>query len=165
MSNSDANTQNGDSPSLGGAKRTSITGQEPEISGARPRVLILDDMADNLQLYATLMEFHGWRVTGVQNGDQAMQQLTDEHWDLFITDIIHPGAQTVMLCRFIRSQPALALMPILVVSADERGCAQLNEFYHLRVVCLAKPIALSTFMQIVREALTASRRGQAYPAQ
>jgi CheY-like chemotaxis protein len=165
MSDSDGTPQSSDSPSLGGAKRGTISGQEPELSGARPRVLILDDMSDNLQLYASLMEFYGWGVTGVQHGDLALQQLQSEQWDLFITDIMHPGAHTVMLCRFIRSQPATHLLPILVVSADERGCEEINKYYRLRVVCLSKPIVLSSFMQVVREALTASRRGEAYPAE
>ena len=79
------------------------------------RVLYIEDAVDQALLVKAMFNtMAGYQVTHVQDGDQALTLLVNEHWDLIITDLNLPGADGFTVIRTVRKHSAD--IPILVTT-------------------------------------------------
>ena len=70
----------------------------------RERILIADDEPDILSLCLRIIRGEGFDAVGVSNGLEAIEQAEQEHFDLFLTDIMMPvmmGLETAQAIRQI----------------------------------------------------------------
>jgi CheY-like chemotaxis protein len=141
-----------DIPMLGSVYQRLHSGNEPELSGARPHIVILDDYEAETGLLKTLLELMGYRITSIANGDRAFDVLVEMHPDLFITDIQHPGMDTASICKRIRTEPALAFMPIILYTACPfEECEPL--IVGLNLAHMFKPVALDDMLRLIARAI------------
>lgn len=90
------------------------------VANARPatqRVLVVDDepeIARTLRLY---LEQAGYEVLVAHDGEQALHAIRRERPDLVILDLMLPGRDGWEVTRIVRSDPALAALPILMLTA------------------------------------------------
>jgi putative two-component system response regulator len=85
------------------------------------RVLIVDDVAANVQLLATILSRDGYEVRTAANGDDGLRAVRREHPDLVVTDVVMQGGDGLMLCRAIKRDPSTRLIPVvLLTSLDGR---------------------------------------------
>jgi CheY-like chemotaxis protein len=82
-------------------------------------VLVADDTAANRQLLDYLLGVGGYRVVLADDADSGYAAAHRERPDLAIIDVHMPGGGT-NLARKIRSDPALAHIPLIAVSSDGR---------------------------------------------
>lgn len=84
------------------------------------RVLLVDDDESSRELAHTRLSLLGYQVTPCSNGKDAvaMVQAHSIPFDLLITDLRMPGMNGADLIALLRSSPATAELPILIVSAD-----------------------------------------------
>ena len=90
-------------------------------------LLVVDDDELNREIYRRNLEAAGHRVTVAPSGAVALKRLEETIPDLIILDVHMPGMDGFEVCRRIRSQPPLADVPILFVTAkyhDEVSMAQ-----------------------------------------
>lgn len=80
-------------------------------------VLIIEDEADAAELFAEMMRVSGFRVVKITSSVPAMSRLTNEKPDLVILDIMMPDISGLDILRDMRRDPALAAVPVVVVSA------------------------------------------------
>jgi DNA-binding NtrC family response regulator len=92
---------------FGGAEK-----QVVPLMGAR--VLVVDDEADSVAMFADVLKLHGIKVVAVGTVDQALAVLRSEHVDLLLTDLGLPGASGIDLTREVRLLDDL--LPIIVVT-------------------------------------------------
>ncbi len=59
--------------------------------GEPPLVLVVDDVADNRDLYATYLEWAGYRVATAADGDEALAKAVALHPDAVLMDLSLPG--------------------------------------------------------------------------
>ncbi len=78
--------------------------QPPLAPDPPPRVLIVDDAADNREMYAAYLERAGFRVGEAATAVQALAQIEREPADLVVTDIALPGVDGIELCRRLKHQ-------------------------------------------------------------
>jgi signal transduction histidine kinase/ActR/RegA family two-component response regulator len=68
---------------------------QPEVRGGTESILVVEDEDQVRELVQRLLEMHGYRVTVVRNGVEALALLAQgdvaEGFDLLLTDIIMPG--------------------------------------------------------------------------
>ncbi len=83
-----------------------------------PVVLLVEDNADTRGMYATFFGLEGFRVLEAGDGLQALSQLAGEKPDVMLLDLGLPRLNGVQLLRFIRQQPRLADLPVVVVSGQ-----------------------------------------------
>lgn len=83
-----------------------------------PTILLVDDDPGLLSLYEWALERRGYRVLRSGNGEVALQTAARHIPDLIVTDWNMPRMDGVELCQRLRSYPALALIPVILVSAD-----------------------------------------------
>lgn len=82
-----------------------------------PRLLIADDDAAIRRLIALVLRRENYQLTLVAGGVPALEHLQAETPDLVICDLNMPDLDGFQLLGAMRSVPALAGVPVLVVTA------------------------------------------------
>lgn len=81
------------------------------------KVLVAEDDLDNQELLKRRLLTLGLDVTCCSNGRQAIEWLSRQPFDLLILDIAMPEMSGVEVLQWIRSQPHLQYIPVIVTSA------------------------------------------------
>lgn len=114
------------------------------------RVLVVEDNELNLKLFCDLLRAHGFTAEPVRDGRDAVDHARAFVPDLVITDIQLPHVTGIELIALLRSDPQLAAVPIMAVTAyagrddEERARAAGANAY------VTKPISLARFIEEVR---------------
>ncbi len=83
-----------------------------------PRVLIVDDDPDIREVVSAMLEAVGLTVMAVESGEDAIERLVSEAFDLLVLDWNLPRMTGIELCRTLRKDPGLAAMPVLFLTAN-----------------------------------------------
>jgi PAS domain S-box-containing protein len=86
------------------------------LSRTTARILVADDNAD-MRGYVSRLLAERWEVEGVSNGAAALDAIGQRRPDLVLTDVMMPELDGFGLLRAIRSDPALRLLPVILLSA------------------------------------------------
>lgn len=88
------------------------------VSSAERTVLVVDDSATVRRMVAAVLESAGWPVIVANDGPQALALLQDTSVGLVITDLNMPEMDGITLIEQMRLLPALAQVPILVLTTE-----------------------------------------------
>jgi signal transduction histidine kinase/DNA-binding response OmpR family regulator len=88
-----------------------------DMPGAGSRVLLADDNADMREYVQRLLAAQGYAVQTVGNGEAALAAVRTSAPDLILSDVMMPGLDGFGLLRAIRGEPALASIPVILLSA------------------------------------------------
>jgi CheY-like chemotaxis protein len=110
-----------------------------------PKILLVDDDLSNVLPVVLALEQAGHAVTWVASTADAMTALLQHPVECLITDYEMPGQDGVQLCRAVRTQPAFAALPIVMMSAAPEPLAR----GRLWTRFLRKPIAVAEFLRVV----------------
>ena len=81
------------------------------------RILIAEDDRELRQLFTHVLIKNGYTVTGVSNGQEALDALDTDYYDLIISDIMMPMVDGYELVRQLRE--AGNTTPVLMVTAKD----------------------------------------------
>lgn len=81
------------------------------------KILIAEDDSELRQLFSHVLTKHGYSVTGVVNGSEALNALNQSYYDLIISDIMMPNVDGYELVRSIRSTGSTT--PVLMITAKD----------------------------------------------
>ena len=81
-------------------------------------VLVVDDQAANRRLLDAVLTPRGYRVLAASSGEEALQTLQEDQPDVVLLDILMPGMDGYEVCRRIRSDPATAILPVVMITAS-----------------------------------------------
>jgi two-component system sensor histidine kinase/response regulator len=120
-------------------------------TGARARVLVVDDQRINCDVAEALLQSAGFEAESVESAAAAIERLARGGIDIALIDLQMPEMDGLELTRALRAAAATASLPIIAVSAcafeeDRAAClaAGMNAF-------VAKPIdAVTLFEAIAR---------------
>jgi DNA-binding SARP family transcriptional activator/class 3 adenylate cyclase/CheY-like chemotaxis protein len=81
-------------------------------------ILVVDDTPANVRLLEAILVTHGHQVRSVSSGAEALSVVEGEAPpDLVLLDIQMPGMNGFEVCRRIREHDALAMLPIIMITA------------------------------------------------
>src|SRR5579885_733007 len=119
-----------------------------------PRVLIVDDRLDDVELMAAALEqvLPGLRLTAVRSAEEALVQASEEPWSLILVDYKLPRQTGLeLLPKLQRAAPSAAIIMLtghgderIAVEAMRRGAA-----YYLK----KSPALLTELPLVVNEVL------------
>jgi len=92
---------------------------EDATSCAPARILVVDDTPANVKLLEDLLGFHGYEVEAATSGEEALEAIRERLPDLMLLDVLMPGLSGYDVCRAVRADPALAMLPVVLVTALE----------------------------------------------
>ena len=81
------------------------------------QILVVEDDADIAALVAHYLERAGHRVDRLTSGAEVLPRLRRAPADLVILDLMLPGMDGLLVCQAMRSDPAIAAIPIIMVTA------------------------------------------------
>jgi two-component system phosphate regulon response regulator PhoB len=81
------------------------------------RILVIDDEPDLRELVRVNLDQAGYSVETASSGREALHALHRSIPDLVILDLMLPDVSGTELCRKIRSDPALAELPVIMLTA------------------------------------------------
>jgi len=85
------------------------------------RILIVDDFSTMRRIVKNLLNDLGFTNTAeADDGTTALIELHKSRFDLVITDWNMPGMSGIDLLKAIRADPALAKIPVLMVTAEAK---------------------------------------------
>lgn len=118
------------------------------------RILIVDDEPSITEFVSYAMQKEGYLTEVASDGEEALVKIEQQHFDLFILDIMLPGIDGYELCRRIRAKMAT---PILFLSARD---TELNKVVGLELGAddyLAKPFGVRELLARTRALLRRSQ--------
>jgi two-component system cell cycle response regulator DivK len=117
------------------------------------RILVVEDNADNMTLITDVLHSLGYTVLSAKDGEEGVKAAQTEKPDLILMDLSLPRMDGWTAARTIKSEPALAEIPIIALTAHamsgdreralEAGC---NDY-------VSKPINLRDLMSKLRQYL------------
>ena len=81
------------------------------------KILIAEDDRELRQLFAHVLTKHGYTVSGVSNGQQALEAMSGDYFDLIISDIMMPVVDGYELVRQLRQTGCIT--PVLMITARD----------------------------------------------
>ncbi len=81
-------------------------------------VLVVEDNADMLELFCTVLNDNGYRAIAATDGSDALKIMEKEYIDLIVADIMMPNMDGYELTRSLRD--ARYDLPILIVTAKDQ---------------------------------------------
>lgn len=82
-----------------------------------PSILVVDDTPANLQLLASMLKGHGYRVRPINSGEQALRAVETQVPDLILLDITMPDMDGYEVCRRLKGNELWRDIPVLFISA------------------------------------------------
>jgi len=122
------------------------------------KILLADDESNIRTLGAKLLKEAGYEVVTAANGKEAIEKAIAEKPDLVITDIRMPEKTGFDVCKALRSDPVLADIPIIILSALGDEYNKITGFEGGADDYLTKPFRSEELKDRITALLT--RRGQ-----
>ena len=125
-----------------------------------PKILIVEDDADTRQLLKIRLESSGYETAFAFDAVTAIGVAREEKPDLILLDMGLPGGDGVVVMERLRAFPALAHIPVVVVSAREPTSTEPRATEAGAEAYLQKPIDNEKLLAAVRSALGEEASGR-----
>jgi len=79
-------------------------------------VLVVDDVASNLELVRRLLVKEGYNVVGASNGAAALDAVAHDAPDVVLLDVMMPGLTGFDVCRRLKQNPLTRLLPVVLLT-------------------------------------------------
>ena len=134
-----------------------------EVMDTRPRILIVDDEEDIVDLLAYNLEREGYEPLVARDGIEALDRAAAEHPDLIVLDVMMPRLDGIETCRRLREDALLRKTPILMLTARTEEKDQIRGLDVGADVYISKPVSMPVLLSQTRALLRGVRRDQEPP--
>ena len=117
-----------------------------------PRILIVDDEDDFIELVRFRLAAQGYEFLVATDGVQALTQARQARPDLILLDILLPDLDGLSVCEILRRQPSTRKIPVIFMSAlsgditRRTACTHAQDFF-------TKPLDLPRLQQRIADLL------------
>ncbi len=118
------------------------------------RILIVDDEPNIVVPLQFLMEQNGYEVMVAQNGEEAVETLSERRPDLVLLDIMLPGMDGYEVCEILRSNSEWKDIKIILLTAKGRNVNVAKGLALGADRYITKPFSNSDIVEAVKGLLT-----------
>ncbi len=123
------------------------------MSSPQKLILVVEDEPDTAEMFAEMMRLNGFRVVKTYYSASAMGILSQAKPDVVVLDLMMPDVSGMEVLKFVRREPELDHVPVVVVSAksmpaDIREALEAGATFYL-----TKPVAYGDLMNAVEKAI------------
>jgi DNA-binding response OmpR family regulator len=125
----------------------------------RKTVVIVEDDPALAEMFAEMMRIIGFEVFRTYSSTPAVGLITREKPDLVLLDVMMPGASGLEVVRYMRREPRLMHIPVIILSAKsmpediEEGLEAGATLY------LSKPVNLTDLEMAIQQVLPGQAAG------
>lgn len=87
------------------------------MTGNEKTVIVIEDEADAAEMFAEMMRVSGFRVIKTSSSIPAIDLIRHEIPDVVLLDVMMPDVSGLEVLRFMRREPDLKEIPVIVISA------------------------------------------------
>ena len=116
----------------------------------RPRVLLVDDEPDQVEMYSYPLQHSGFDVVGAYSGESGVARAREARPDVIVLDVRLPDMTGWDVCAILKTDPRTEHIPIVMLTAmaspglaqqaTSAGCAA-----HLLKPCYPDELARTVF--------------------
>jgi DNA-binding response OmpR family regulator len=117
------------------------------------KILVVDDEEDMVQLVSYNLRVNGYEVLSANTGLDALAKARKSLPNLIILDLMLEGMDGYSICEILRSQPATADLPIIMLTALSGQIARLNGLAAGANEFLTKPFSPQQLVLSVKRVL------------
>ncbi len=117
------------------------------------RILVVDDTPNNVKLLRDMLMVRGYDVVTATDGDEALERVKDCKPDLVLLDVVMPRMNGYDTCRAIRANPETAVLPVVMVTAQDPAVERIKGIEAGADDFLAKPVNTQELLARVRSLL------------
>ena len=119
------------------------------------KILYIEDIQDNITLVEKIVASRGHEFLYAKNAETGLEMAFTSSPDLILLDLGLPDADGQTLSVWLRNDPTLEKIPIIVLTAwPEEVVQHTVEAYNLNGY-LCKPFSMQDLLQIINKALGA----------
>jgi DNA-binding NtrC family response regulator len=116
-----------------------------------PRILVVDDDKVSCQLFTEVLEGEGYDVHRAHSGEEALDRLRQEAYELLVVDVRMPGITGIDVTRTVRrEQPSVPVIVMTAFGSIETAVEAIQEGAYDYV---SKPMNLDELKKIVSRGL------------
>lgn len=120
---------------------------------APKKVLIAEDSSVIQNLTKKILQFQNFEISSVKNGEQVLQALAKEPFDILLLDINMPVMDGMECAKLVRAlpDPAKANIPIVAITGNARNYS-MEDFKSVGInEYLQKPLNFDNLVDVVKK--------------
>jgi DNA-binding response OmpR family regulator len=121
----------------------------------QPRILVVDDDFDILEMTRTVLAGAGYRVTAVGSGREALRSVREHGFDLVLLDINMPEMDGWETLRLMAFDEETVTPPVVMFSVNSEVRNKVQGMQEGAVDYITKPFAVDDLLARVRRVLEA----------
>jgi len=123
------------------------------MANVNKRIVIVEDELDTAEMFAEMMRLSGYTVLSSFGGTPAISLISHEKPDAVILDVMMPDLSGLEVVRYMRRDPRLSHIPVIIVSAKGLPSDIKNGLDAGASVYLTKPVAFQDLDGAVSNAI------------
>jgi phosphoserine phosphatase RsbU/P len=116
-------------------------------------ILIVDDVSRNIQILGTILRSEGYSLAFATSGQQALEIVASQHFDLILLDVMMPGMNGFEVCQKLQADPSTAQIPVIFLTAKTSSEDIVQGFEAGAVDYVTKPFNAPELLARVRNHL------------
>jgi two-component system, OmpR family, alkaline phosphatase synthesis response regulator PhoP len=119
----------------------------------RRRVLVVDDEPDVLLLCRVNLEFEGYDVVEASDGEQAMERLREQRFDVVLLDVMMPKMDGWQVLEAVKADDELKEIPVVMLTAKVQDQDQIRGWSQGAADYITKPFSPLALSQVLQDVL------------
>ncbi|MBN2387109.1 MAG: response regulator [Anaerolineales bacterium] len=120
---------------------------------AEQTIIVVEDEQDAAEMFSEMMRVSGYRVLTATSSTPAMDMIASERPAAVILDIMMPDVSGLEVLRFMRADPQLARIPVVVVSAKSLPVDIKSGLDAGAAIYLTKPVGFLDLKEAIERVL------------
>lgn len=119
-------------------------------SDEKAKILVVDDLSENLLSYQAILEELGQEVVAVTSGEEALKEVLKNDFAVVLLDVNMPGMDGLETASMIRARKRSAHLPIIFITAFADDLRVSEGYAHGAVDYIASPVVPAILRAKVR---------------
>jgi len=126
----------------------------------KKRILVVDDQTEILDVTALVLESAGYDISKANSGDDALERLAREAFDLVLLDINMPGMDGWETLRLLRADDQLDQVVVVMFSVKGEVADKVHSLQEGAAGYVTKPFVVDDLVERIGRALDCREEGR-----
>ena len=131
----------------------------------KEKILVVDDEKDILELIEFNLSNNGYKVNTTASGEEALELIKKNEFDLVVLDIMLPGIDGLDICKIIKADKHISHIPVIMLTAKAEEIDRVTGFEIGADHYVTKPFSPRELLAIVKSVLRRKTRNDEHPVQ